>query len=46
MAHGRSYTDGGWLTLHLATAAVDWAEVGEVETSYRQVALRRNAGRT
>lgn len=32
----------GWLALHLAVAPVDWTEVGElVETSYRQVAIRR-----
>jgi hypothetical protein len=33
---------GGWLALDFAAAAVDWAEVAElVETSYRQVALKR-----
>jgi hypothetical protein len=33
---------GGWLALDLSAAAVDWAEVAElVETSYRQVALKR-----
>lgn len=33
---------GGWLALDLSAAPVDWAEVAElVETSYRQVALKR-----
>ena len=33
---------GGWLALDFTVAPVDWAEVGElVETSYRQVALKR-----
>lgn len=32
----------GWLALDFTTATVDWVEVGElVETSYRQVALKR-----
>jgi predicted DNA-binding protein (MmcQ/YjbR family) len=33
---------GGWLALDLTAAPVDWQEVAELmETSYRQVALRR-----
>jgi hypothetical protein len=33
---------GGWLALDFSAAPVDWAEVAElVETSYRQVALKR-----
>lgn len=33
---------GGWLGLDLTAAPVDWDEVAElVETSYRQVALKR-----
>jgi predicted DNA-binding protein (MmcQ/YjbR family) len=33
---------GGWLALDLSAAPVDWSEVAElVETSYRQVALKR-----
>jgi predicted DNA-binding protein (MmcQ/YjbR family) len=33
---------GGWLTLDLAAAPVDWDEVRElVDGSYRQVALKR-----
>jgi hypothetical protein len=33
---------GGWLAFDLSAAPVDWAEVAElVETSYRQVALKR-----
>lgn len=32
----------GWLALDFTVAAIDWTEVGElVETSYRQVALKR-----
>ncbi len=33
---------GGWLALDFTAAVVDWVEVAElVETSYRQVALKR-----
>ena len=33
---------GGWLALDFTAGPVDWTEVGElVETSYRQVALKR-----
>jgi len=33
---------GGWLSLDFSAAPVDWTEVAElVETSYRQVALKR-----
>jgi hypothetical protein len=33
---------GGWLALDFSAAPVDWSEVAElVETSYRQVALKR-----
>ena len=36
------YGPAGWLALDLTAAPVDWAEVAElVETSYRQVALKR-----
>ena len=32
----------GWLALDLAASVPDWTEIGElVETSYRQVALKR-----
>jgi predicted DNA-binding protein (MmcQ/YjbR family) len=36
------YGPSGWLALDLTAAPVDWEEVAElVETSYRQVALKR-----
>ncbi len=36
------YGPGGWLALDFDAAQVDWTEVAElVETSYRQVALKR-----
>lgn len=36
------FGSGGWLALDFSAAPVDWAEVAElVETSYRQVALKR-----
>ena len=36
------YGPSGWLSLDLTAAPVDWQEVAElVETSYRQVALKR-----